>query len=430
VRRAEAREAALRAGSALARDLFAELAERTADPPGVTRVAYGDGERIAYAVVARAATVYGARAAFDAAGNQYLTITGRDSARTLYLGSHLDSVPHGGNFDGAAGVLLGLALQAALVYLGEPPPFDLTVLCLRAEESCWFPHSYIGSKTALGRLDPALLDTLRRSDSGRTLAEHMRDEGFDPAAVRPGGGRVDPRATVGYIEPHIEQGPVLLAGHRPLGLVTAIRGSFRYREARCRGVYAHSGATPLELRQDAVVATAELIVAMQEVYESIVQGGHDVAITFGVVGTDAARHSFSAVAGETAFTVDVRSQSSATLVEVQKRLADRVLAISAKRNVRFDLGPLTTSDPAPMSAMLNRRLGAAARRIALELPEMPSGAGHDAAMFAGAGIPSTMIFIRNANGSHNPEESMDLADFDCALALLLALLEDSAEPWQ
>jgi N-carbamoyl-L-amino-acid hydrolase len=426
VRQADRREAGLAAGAKLARKLFAEIATATADPPGVTRVSYGEGERTAFALVARAAEAYGARVAFDAAGNQFLSIGGRDRSRTIYVGSHLDTVPHGGNFDGAAGVLAGVALQATLVELGVTPPFDLTVLCLRAEESCWFPDSYIGSKTALGRLDPALLDTLRRSDSGRTLAEHMREEGFDPDGVRRGTRRIDPAKAVAYIEPHIEQGPVLLAKGVPVGLVTGIRGSFRFRDARCVGAYAHSGATPLELRQDAVVATAELVTAMQELYEAMLAEGRDLTVTFGVLGTDPERHSFSAIAGETRFVVDVRSDDLETLADVEARLWALCGIVGAKRRVRFDLGSRSGSDPARMSAALISQVRQAAARIGLEPHEMASGAGHDAATFAAAGIPSGMIFIRNANGSHNPDEAMDLADFDRALAWLLALIDDLA----
>jgi N-carbamoyl-L-amino-acid hydrolase len=424
------RELALRAGSELGRSLFAKLAAETADPPGVNRVAYGDGERIAFALVAQAAQELGARAAFDAAGNQFLTLAGSNSRSVLYIGSHLDSVPHGGNYDGAAGVLLGLALQAAVVEHGLTLPFDLCVLCLRAEESCWFPHSYIGSKTALGLLEPALLDTLRRSDSGRTLADHMQEEGFEPNKVRSGVHRIDRHSAIGYIEPHIEQGPVLVAENEPLALVTAIRGSFRYRTAHCYGTYTHSGATPLSLRQDAVVATAELVAAMQVLYEKKTEMGDDLTVTFGILGTDPARHAFSAVAGETTFSVDVRSQSVATLDAVEARFKEIAETIAAKRKVQFELGTRTVSNPAVMSAMLNQRLQqAASAAFGHALPRMASGAGHDAATFAAAGIPSTMIFIRNANGSHNPEEAMDMSDFDKALALLFTLVEGARGDW-
>ncbi|RAI45245.1 hydantoinase/carbamoylase family amidase [Rhodoplanes roseus] len=423
------RTEALAEGSRLGAGLFEALAERTADAPGVTRVAYGEGEGAAFALMAEAAGDLGGDSVFDAAGNQFLTFRGADRSRTIYIGSHLDSVPHGGNFDGAAGVVLGLAAAAVLARLGSAPPFDVCVLCLRAEESCWFPHSYIGSKTALGRLEPTVLDTVLRSDTGRSLATHMRELGFDPEAVRRGESRIDPARAVAYIEPHIEQGPVLVAAGRPLGLVTGIRGSFRFREAAFHGTYAHSGATPRTLRRDAVVAASELVMAMQALWERLERDGHDLAVTFGIVGTDPAQHSFSKVAGEARLCIDVRSQSESTLEEVRRRLVETGLDIAARRDVRLELGPLGGSTPAVMAPRLLEQMRAAAAAAGIEAVEMASGAGHDAATFANAGIPTGMIFIRNENGSHNPDERMDMADFDQALAVMVDLLQQPADRW-
>jgi N-carbamoyl-L-amino-acid hydrolase len=423
------RNEALAEGSRLAASLFEALAARTADPPGVTRVAYGEGECAAYSLTADAARAHGAEVAFDAAGNQFLTFAGQDRSRTVYIGSHLDSVPHGGNFDGAAGVILGLAAAVVLARQGKAAPFDLCVLCLRAEESCWFPHSYIGSKTALGRLDPAVLDTVVRSDTGETLAWHMRALGFDPEAVRRGATRIDPARAVAYLEPHIEQGPVLVAEGRALGLVTGIRGSFRYRDAAFHGAYAHSGATPRRLRRDAVVAASELVVAMQALWERMEADGHDLAVTFGIVGTDPAQHSFSKVPGEARLCIDVRSRSEATLEEVRRRLVETGRDIAARRGVRLDLGPLGGSTPAVMAPRLLDQLRAAAITAGVAPIELASGAGHDAATFANAGIPTGMVFVRNENGSHNPDERMTMADFGQALALVVALLEQPAARW-
>ena len=425
----ESRQVAFDSGAAEARRLFAALSEKTGDPPGITRIAYGDGERIAFELAAEAAQAWGAAIDHDPAGNQFITLPGSDRERCMLIGSHMDTVAHGGNFDGAAGVVLGLAVQAALVAEDRKPPFDLRVVCLRAEESCWFPHSYIGSKTALGRLDPTVLDDVRRSDSGRSLAEHMREEGFDPAAVSEGRCLIDAARVGPYLEPHIEQGPVLVSEDIPVGLVGAIRGSFRYRQARCLGQYAHSGATPSGMRHDAVVAAADLIVAVQALWAELESAGHDLAITFGQVGTDPAQHSFSKVAGEVGFCLDVRSQSEDTLGLVAGRIDTLAAEIGSRHGVRFDLGPISGSDPAPMSKAMLDMMERVAGRIGLATRTMTSGAGHDAATFAHAGIPSGMVFIRNDNGSHNPEEHMDMADFDRALALFLGLMDEPAEAW-
>lgn len=419
---------ALAAAGTLARDLFARLASETADAPGVTRIAYGEGERIAFDLVARVAEAWSAERSFDAAGNQFLTLPGKDRGREILVGSHLDSVPHGGNYDGAAGVLMGIALQAALA-AGEPPPFDLTVVCLRAEESCWFPHSYIGSKTALGRLDPEVLDTVRRSDSGLSLAEHMRAEGFDPEAVRRCERRIVPERVLAYIEPHIEQAPLLLSEGLPLGIVTGIRGSFRHRSIGIRGEYAHSGAMPRPLRRDAVVAGARFVVAMQQMWRRREAAGEDLTVTFGEFSTDPENHSFSKVAGDAHLCLDVRSQDRAVLDAVRAEMEKIAARIAAEENVSIALGPLTGSEPAMMSGALAAMLADAFAACAVPVWRMPSGAGHDAATFAAAGIPSIMLFLRNEHGSHNPHESLEMEDFDLGLEVLYAMLRQPAAKW-
>ena len=415
--------------SRLARTLLGRIAADTADPPGVTRAAYGEGERRAFGLVAEAAWEWTHDIRFDAAGNQFVTLAGEDRSGVIQVGSHLDSVPHGGDYDGTAGVALGLALQSALTKAGRRPPFDLAVVCLRAEESCWFPHSYVGSKAALGLLEPATLDEVRRRDTGRTLGEHMREEGFDPEAVRRGARLLEPTRIVAHIEPHIEQGPVLLAEDASLAIVTGIRGSFRYRQARALGDYAHSGATPRRLRRDAVVAASRLVLDMQSLWRDFEARGKDLTVTFGEFATDPAQHSFSKVAGEAHMCIDVRSQDAAMLAEAREALHDLSAAISRDTGATIELGPLSESLPATMSPALNAMLADAFRVAGIPLRFLPSGAGHDAATYALAGVPTAMVFIRNENGSHNPREGMDMADFESALAVLAALMDMPRERW-
>ncbi len=416
-------------GQDLARNLFETLERESADPPGVTRKAYGDGERMAHQLLMAETGKFGVESRHDAAGNLFLTLPGADRSREIIVGSHIDTVGHGGNFDGAAGVVAGVATQAIFHGGGRQPPVDLTVLVMRAEESCWFPYSYIGSKSALGVLDPAVLDSLKRSDTGRTLAEHMREEGFDPDAVAKGASLIDRDKVLAYFEPHIEQAPVLLTEGIPVGIVTGIRGSFRYRTAKCTGAYAHSGAMPREYRRDASAATGELIFRMDHLWEEMLAAGRDLTVTFGEVMTNPDQHGFSKVAGETHICLDVRSQEAAALEEVRKRFTILAQEIADRRNVRFELGELTGSTPAVMSADLQGMLVASAEATATPFKVMASGAGHDAATFALEGIPTAMIFIRNANGSHNPDEAMDMADFDCALRVLAETVARPLDGW-
>lgn len=414
------------AGRALAARMFAALAAGTADPPGVTRASYGAGEQFAHDLARAEAAALGCEVATDAAGNLFLTLPGADRARPcLMLGSHLDSVPHGGNFDGAAGVIAGLALVAGLVARGERPARDITVAAFRAEEAAWFALSYPGSLAAIGRLDPALLQ-VRRSDTGRTLAEHMAEAGFDPQAVAKGSA-LFPADRIGtYIEVHIEQGPVLIGQGPAVALVTAINGGFRHMEARARGAWAHSGAWPRAHRRDAVLALADLARMLEGTWDRIEAGGQAATITVGKVATDPNMHGGSRVAGEVAFALDVRSEWDSVLDGLRADLVRFCAEIRARRGVTIELGPEMTWPVAAMSDAVLDRLEAAAGRAGVPVIRMPSGAGHDAAVLAEAGVPSAMVFVRNAHGSHNPDEAMELDDLAQAVAMLEAFAE--AEP--
>ncbi|AZO14155.1 Zn-dependent hydrolase [Mesorhizobium sp. M2A.F.Ca.ET.043.05.1.1] len=411
--------AVLTAGGQLAGRILETLADATADAPGVTRVAYGPGERFAHGLVREEAQKLGAVARTDAAGNLYLTLNGRDpDLPALVVGSHLDSVAHGGNFDGAAGVVAGLALMAELMAQGVRLHRDLIVLATRAEEAVWFPLSYPGSQAALGLLDPEALEA-KRSDSGRTLAEHMREEGFDPDAVRRGVPGIYAARIAAFIEVHIEQGPRLVAAEAPVGIVTGIAGGFRYVDAKCLGAYAHSGAEPRFARHDAVLGFADLVAALEIEWDALEREGHEATITFGRVQSDPTQHGGSRVLGELGFTLDVRSAEATVLERVEARLRTILAEVSARRGVAFELGQRVTWEPATMSPGLIAGLDHAAIELRINAPHVPSGAGHDAATFAGAGIPTAMLFVRNENGSHNPHESMEIADLDQAIRLLL-----------
>lgn len=407
----------------LVRRMLAALARATADAPGVTRDAYGAGEAAAHAIATAEARALGAEVATDAAGNLYLTLPGADRARpALLTGSHLDSVPHGGNFDGAAGVVAGLAAMADLRARGITPPQDFTVVAFRAEEAAWFPLSYPGSLAALGRLPPAALQ-VRRADTGRTLADHMAAAGFDPDAVARGAAGIDPARVAAFVEVHIEQGPVLLGRGVPLGLVTAINGGFRHMALRIRGEWAHSGATPFGYRRDAALAAAALMLAMQDWWAARHAAGEALTVTFGCMATDPALHGGSRVAGDVTLALDIRAGTADALDRAAQALQTIAAGVAQAQGVTIDLGPRFDWDAAACHAGLVDRMADAATALGLPALRLPSGAGHDTAALIGAGIPAAMIFLRNANGSHNPDEAMDEADLDLAVRLLARLAE-------
>ncbi len=396
---------------ALAERMFDVLARETADTRGVTRAAFGKGEQFAHDLVIAEAKKVGLPTFVDAGGNLYVRLEGTGPERkTILVGSHLDSVPMGGNFDGAAGVLCGLSIIIAWQRAGFRLADDLVLMVTRAEESNWFPHSYIGSKSALGLLPAYALD-VRRSDTGRTLAEHMAELGLRPDEVRAGVPQIRPEDIRAYIEMHIEQGPILIEKDLPAALVTGIRGSFRYREARVLGEYAHSGAVPRQYRHDAVIGAADLIMRLQNEWLRMEAAGHDMVYTVGMLSTDPAQHAFSKISGDVRLSIDVRSHDVRTLEEMRERLLAIVRDVETAQRVRIDLGALTGSEPAVMDAGLLETFGEAMVRAGTPRFAMACGAGHDAAVFAGQGVPTLMLFVRNQNGSHNPDEAMQIADF-------------------
>jgi beta-ureidopropionase / N-carbamoyl-L-amino-acid hydrolase len=402
----------------LASSLFDSLSRATRHGRGIVRDSYGAGEQAAHDIVRSAAEKIGLEVSVDAIGNLTMTLPGRDrAAQRIIVGSHLDSVPQGGNYDGAAGVVAGLCAVSALKRAGVIPPWDISVMGIRAEESAWFDVSYIGSAGAFGLLDPACL-SIPRSDTGHSLEATLIERGFDPLAIRERRRLLNPSQIRAYLELHIEQGPTLTAKQLPAAVVTGIRGCRRFRNARCIGKYAHSGAVNRPYRHDAVAATVALLHHLESVWLHQEESGADLVFTAVELFTDPVMHGPSKIAGETHFVLDVRSVSDATMDLVAAEARQAAARIGSAYRVTFELGATSDSPPAVMDARLRSRL-----MDLLDQPfEMPSGAGHDAAVFATQGIPTAMIFVRNDCGSHNPDEAMAMEDFAVGTDVLLRLL--------
>jgi len=404
----------------LGASLFEALSRATRHGRGIVRDSYGEGEQAAHDIVRSAALAIGLEVAVDAIGNLSMTLPGRErSAPRVIIGSHLDSVPQGGNFDGAAGVVAGLSVASAMRRAGMTPNFDVSVMAIRAEESAWFDIAYLGSGGALGLLDPACL-AIARSDNGQSLEATLKQRGFDPQPIRERRRLLDPSRIRAYLELHIEQGPTLVARGLPAAVVTGIRGCKRFRNARCTGEYAHSGAVSRPYRHDAVAATVAFLHHMENVWLEQEEAGADLVLTSGELYTDPRMHGPSKIAGETRFVLDLRSLSDTTMDTVAAEARAAAARIGDAYRVNMALGATSDSPPAAMDTRLRSRL----MRL-LEHPfEMASGAGHDAAVFAKVGIPSAMIFVRNEHGSHNPEEAMSLDDFAVGTRALLGLIAD------
>jgi N-carbamoyl-L-amino-acid hydrolase len=290
-------------------------------------------------------------------------------------------------------------------------------MAIRAEESAWFDIGYVGSGGAFGLLNPNCL-SIERSDNGQSLELTLRERGFDPRPIRERRRLMDPAQIRAYLELHIEQGPTLVAQGLPAAVVSGIRGCKRFRNARCIGEYAHSGAVSRRYRHDAVAATVAFLHHMESVWQQHEEAGEDLVLTAGELYTDPAMHGPSKIAGETRFVLDIRALTDTLMEAVAAEARAAAARIASAYRVQFDLG--LTSDSPP--AVMDRRLRSQLLEL-LERPfEMPSGAGHDAAVFAKVGVPSAMIFVRNENGSHNPQEAMALEDFAVGARALLGLL--------
>ncbi|MGH6995073.1 MAG: Zn-dependent hydrolase, partial [Stellaceae bacterium] len=369
------------------------------------------GEQKAIEIVRRSAEKAALETGFDAAANLVVTLPGRDADKPfIAIGSHLDSVPQGGNYDGAAGVVAGLLTLMRMKGEHVVPPRTVKLIAMRGEESAWYGKTCVGSHALFGGLTEQDLMLTNRSGWG-TLGEAMQARGADVARIARGETLLDPASIGAYLELHIEQGPVMVARGFPTAIVTGIRGNIRHREVHCVGEAAHSGAVPRWLRRDAVFAVSELITHLDEHWESLQQRGLDLVVTVGIVGTNPAEHAMSRVPGEAMFSFEVRSQSSDTLEAFYHLMRTECRAIASKRKVEFRFDRRLDTKPARMDDAWVERLLRLSKRLGLPAETLPSGAGHDAAIFANEGVPSAMIFIRNEHGSHNPQEAMALDDF-------------------
>jgi len=410
-----------------AEDLFEALRAGSIDAVrgGVTRDTYGPGEAFAHRLMADHARTLGLEIGTDALCNTYMTWPGRD--RTLpgwIVGSHLDSVPGGGNFDGAAGVVSGLIAIEALQRAGVQLDRDLTVMGIRAEESLWFQYSYVGSRGALGRLKADALER-RRVDTGRSLADHLRDAGGKPEAVIAGQAHLKPEAIRAFLEVHIEQAPSLAESGHAVAIGTAIPGNVRYPSVSILGEYGHVGL-PRRFRRDAALAGADIACRLDQLWETWDRAQRPMAFTIGEFHTDASRHGLTIVPGEFRFSIDLRAYDTADLHELEQAFLAIVREVSESRGVRVELGTRASADVAKADSGISRDLAECASRLGIDAPPLLSPASHDSAAFCAAGVPYGFVFIRNPNGSHHPDEQMDLDDFLRASAVLTEYLREQS----
>lgn len=409
-----------------AQKLFDDVAQLGTDTLGVSRPAYSATETRVLEYLEREAQAHGILTMRDAGDNLLFSLPEEaDAQRFVLVGSHVDSVPQGGNYDGLAGVAAGLFCLIKAREEGRRFARPVRVIAMRAEESHWFGPCYIGSKSLTGQLGKAELAAKHRED-GRTLESHMRDLSIDVDSILAGKPLLCMDSVLEYIEVHIEQGPMLVEKRLPVAVVSGIRGNFRHKKITCIGEAGHSGAVPRAYRHDPVFALADLLSRLDDSWLTILQKGDDLVLTSGMVATDPQTHSLSRIPGKITFSFDCRSQSDTALEGMRVLLREEMEQVENTRRVRFELDEEMSSAPALMAESVIQSLRKAMVQTGLEPFVMPSGGGHDAAIFANAGVPSGMIFLRNRNGSHNPEEALDIADFLLGAEVLYNHLTEGA----
>jgi N-carbamoyl-L-amino-acid hydrolase len=412
---------AIAAQKPLVQSLLDGVAAIGADPPGITRDAYGRGENAAHDLIRKAGEALGMQAGIDAGANLSLRWAAKKpEAPPIIIGSHLDSIVQGGNFDGAAGVIAGIGAVAALRAAGMTPRRDIEVLALRCEEAVWFGLGLIGSRCLLARLPPGALE-LRHARTGKTLAESIAAAGGDPALLKHGKPLRDPAAIGAYLEVHIEQAPQLIEADAPIAICLANPGNLRHPFIRIKGEDAHTGL-PHRFRRDAALAGADLSLCLEKLWLEEEAAGRPMAVTIGRFHTPADRHSLTAVSGDFELSLDLRAYDAAHLVALEARLQEIVADVAKRRGVSITLGERSSAAPGLMDASLMDGLAKAATACGINAARLHSPGTHDANNFAAAGVKTGMLLVRNQNGSHNPHEAMDTDDLMAAIAVAARVL--------
>jgi beta-ureidopropionase / N-carbamoyl-L-amino-acid hydrolase len=355
----------------------------------------------------------GLDAKIDAVGN----VIGRYAsdicaARTLVIGSHYDTVANAGLFDGRLGILTALVVAEYLHRGRWKLPFHLEVIGFSEEEGVRFGAPYIGSSAIAGRFNES--DLTRCDSSEVSLAALLKQEGVDFDAIQRLARR--PETFRGYLEVHIEQGPVLLHSDVPVGVVTSIAGSVRFR-VTIHGVAGHAGTVPMSLRRDAAAAAAEIVLEVER------RCAADAKLV-GTVGQLSVPHGLiNVIPGCCELSLDVRSMDNPNRDAAIAEILAAIQTIASRRQVSATVQEIARYDAVPCAPQMQSALAQAIARGGIETIFLPSGAGHDAEMFAGV-TDIGMLFVRCGNGgiSHSPLETVTAEDADVAARVLLDVL--------
>ncbi len=338
-----------------------------------------------------------------------------DDPKTFLIGGHHDSVVNAGRYDGTLGILTGIATVQALRDTGTRLPFAVEVVAFADEEGNRFHTSFLGSSPVAGRWDPTWLHLT--DHDGVFLREAIATFGGDPDQVA--SDALDPESLLGFLEVHIEQGPVLQERNLPVGIVSSITGSARATIV-LRGVAGHAGTVPMALRRDALAGAAALILEI----EAVGRHTRDLVATVGTL--DVVPGASNVIPGEVRFTLDLRHPDPDTRETAVATIRERAGAVSESRQLDLEWIDAPGFAGAACDPGLMESLELAIRAEGLDALHLFSGAGHDAITMAHI-TPVAMLFVRCRDGiSHNPAESIVINDVAVALAVLRRFLVDFA----
>jgi N-carbamoyl-L-amino-acid hydrolase len=350
----------------------------------------------------------------DAVGNVVGVYHGSDpTAPRLLTGSHYDTVRNGGKYDGRLGILVPMAVVRGLKQAGQRLPFGIEVVGFSEEEGQRYKAVFLGSGALIGQFDLAWLD--QQDADGVTMRQAMANAGLDPAGIA--ALKRDAARYLGFVEVHIEQGPVLNELNLPLGVVSSINGSIRYL-GEITGMASHAGTTPMDRRRDAAAAAAELVLLAERRAAAV----PDVVATVGMLAVP--NGSINVVPGCCRFSLDVRATTDAARDACAQDILAGLRDIVERRGVQLQIEEAMRVPAAPSHPTWQARWAQAVASLGLPVQTMPSGAGHDA-MKLHELMPQAMLFVRGENGgiSHNPLESTSSHDMDLCVSAFRSLLD-------
>ncbi len=389
------------------------LAEISEEPDRLTRTFCSPAMRRANDLVATWMRAAGMSVREDVIGNVIGRFPSKNyDAKTFVIGSHLDTVRDAGKFDGPLGVLVAIACVQRLRAQQIELPFAIEIVGFADEEGVRYQSAYLGSRVFAGKFDTR--DLQRTDANGIKMAKAIREFGGNPGALK--NSRANRKQLLGYVEVHIEQGPVLEKNGESVGIVSAIAGQTRARII-FSGKAGHAGTTPMNLRKDSLCAASEFILSAEKL----------AGTTSGLVATvgqiEAKPGASNVIPALCVLSLDVRHQSDARRMVAREKLNRTGLQIAKRRGLNMTWETVQETAAVPCSANLSASLLRAARSYQKRVLKLPSGAGHDAAVLASI-TPVAMLFVRCKNGiSHHPDESVRAKDVTVALDVMSEFLK-------